>query len=86
MLALARATYEARAGRWWPALGHADRGLSLAPRDPQLLALKTLALLGLGGPEAARPTAAQLASGIEGLDADGVLAGLAQHGLAPARP
>ncbi len=85
-LALARATYEARAGRWWPALGHADRGLSLAPRDPQLLALKTLALLGLGGPEAARPTAAQLASGIEGLDADGVLAGLAQHGLAPARP
>ena len=57
---LARATYEYRDGRPWRALGHAGRGLRDQPDDPQLLTLRALALLRLGGREAARPAAEDL--------------------------
>ncbi len=57
---LARATYEYRDGRPWRALGHAGRGLRDHPEDPHLLTLRALALLRLGGRDAARPAAEAL--------------------------
>jgi len=69
---MARATYEARDGRWWSALGYTGRGLQSDPADPHLLFLQAMALFELGGREAARPTAESIA-GSTGMPADEVL-------------
>ena len=70
---LARATYSARGGEWWRTLGYAARGRQTAADDPQLMALQAMALIRLGGPEAARSLAVALAAASPGLDADQVL-------------
>jgi len=70
---LARATYSARGGDWWRTLGYAGRGREVTPDDPQLLALQAMALIRLGGHDAARPIAAQLAAPLPGVDAQRVL-------------
>jgi protein O-mannosyl-transferase len=85
-VSLARATYEARAGRWHRALGHAGRGLDTAPAEPQLLALQTLALLNLGGRPAARAAAERLAAQFDGLDVDSVLTGMERGGARSSPP
>jgi hypothetical protein len=76
---LARSTYEIRDGRWWRALGHAERGLRDDPDDPVLLMLQAMALLEIGGREAARP-AAEIMAGADGVPVDQVLDALERRG------
>ena len=70
---LARATYSARGGDWWRALGYAGRGRKGAADDPQLIALQAMALIRIGGRDAALPLAEILAAPAPGVDAETVL-------------